>query len=106
MSRPEGVEAQWYAPKGTPHGAPILNNGRLIAATRDASWYDRPDVRKVKRVHVVVHSAQLGPAAACQPNRIVADQGTVWAAADAPVRCTARACALLFARADQEAAQR
>jgi hypothetical protein len=23
-----------------------------VAATRDASWYDRPDVHKVKRYHV------------------------------------------------------
>lgn len=104
--RPAGTE--WVAvgcgSSGLPAGTPLLIGGRLQSASRDASWWNRPDVRSVKAAHVVV-SSQLGHGAACDSKRIMLDtDGTVLAAAEvgAGARCRRAGCAALFARADEE----
>lgn len=113
-SRAAGVE--WTAETSdVAHGAPLLVNGHLQAAYRDASWFARPDVRTDKQAHVVVWSRRLGlssgnamgsEAAACDPTRIMLDvEGLCRDAANSPsqVRCRRGGCARLFAQADREA---
>jgi len=91
-----------------PHGAPLLRNGVLQAAWRDASFLDRPDVRSIKARHIIVASHEYavgsgvsGPAAACDPRRIMIDTDL---AADATEvkpqgKCRRPGCRQLFADA-------
>lgn len=99
--------------KDVPHGAPLLVDGKLQGALRDASWWPSPDIVKPKYAHVVVASHRLGTAhgsmiaeaAACDPSRIMLiTEFSCKDAADFPecVRCRRTACAVLFARADRE----
>lgn len=106
-SRPAGVDwpGQNADTSVVPHGAPLLDGGQIQAALRDASWFDRPNVRTDKQVHIVVWSRQLGEAAACHPTRIILDvDGLVRDAAKIPdvARCRRGGCARLFAKADQQ----
>lgn len=91
-----------------PHGTPLMINGRLQAATRDATFLARPDTRTIKATHVVVASQRLaigsgharGLAAACQPRRIMVDHATKAAADVHPNgRCARPGCAQLFEKA-------
>lgn len=69
------------------------------AAPRDASWYDRPDVRSPKAVHV----DNGDEFAACNTGMLLG--GPVWLdAAEVPdhVRCRRKACAMAYAAADVE----
>jgi hypothetical protein len=111
-TRPAAVEWPEHV-KNVPHGAPLLVNGRLQGALRDASWWSSPDTVKLKFAHIVVASHRLGTAhgsmiaaaAACDPSRIMLFiGGSCKDAADFPegVRCRRTACAALFARADRE----
>jgi hypothetical protein len=91
------------------HGAAVTVDGRLQAATRDASFLDRPDVRSVKAAHVVVVSHDLaigggtvsGTAAACDPRRILIDDETWrdWHQVTEAGRCRRSGCARLYAQA-------
>jgi hypothetical protein len=114
--RPAGVEWPDDDLSAVPHGAPLLVDGELQAALRDASWWDRPDTTKHKYAHIVVASHRMAhrqggltfEAAACDPTRIMLFvDGTLNQAVDMPehVRCARRACVLLFAQADQQQAE-
>ena len=58
------------------------------AATRDASWYDRPDVRTAKVVHVG------RPNSWSKCGRSFLDDYTTWAPKDVPehIRCRSNGC--------------
>ncbi|NUR01384.1 MAG: hypothetical protein HOY79_34115 [Streptomyces sp.] len=79
--RPYAVECEDFRSViAYPHGAPLLWNGVLQAAWRDASFLRRPDVRSIKARHVIVASHQYnvgsglcGPTAACDPRNILID---------------------------------
>jgi hypothetical protein len=112
--RTRPAAAEW-TDASLPHGTPLLLSGQIQAAWRDASWWARPDVRKVKVAHVVVRSDRLGmrghavrgDAAACDPTRIMLDtDGVVLGAAGVRpgIRCRRKGCAVLFAQADKETA--
>ncbi|WP_086780035.1 hypothetical protein [Streptomyces griseus] len=60
----------------------------LWAATRDASCYDRPDVRTTKQVHM----AREDGTARC--NRSTLDEGSTWSPSDVPpgLRCRSNGC--------------
>jgi hypothetical protein len=58
------------------------------AATRDASWYDRPNVRSDKAVHVG------RPDGWSRCGRSFLDDGSTWAPEDVPehIQCRANGC--------------
>ncbi len=98
---------------GVPHGAPVLWGGELAALLRDASLYNRPDVRTDKQAHVAVFSTGLttrgGGAlgdlgAACDPGRIMLNDDLFLEAHQVgkPARCRRRACQALFAVAERQ----
>lgn len=65
------------------------------AATRDASVWDRPDVRTAKRVHVgrTDHPREPGlPVARCR--LVLLDENATWDPADVPehARCRRNGC--------------
>lgn len=113
-TRPDPVDCDDFdSPAGVPHGAPLTHRGVLQAASRDASWYERPDVHSAKASHVIVAShvlgigsGSIGPAAACDPVRIIVDTSLVRTAADVHPngRCARPGCRELFARAVADAA--
>ncbi|MDX3672698.1 hypothetical protein [Streptomyces europaeiscabiei] len=95
-----------------PHGAPLLTGGLLQAGHRDASFLRRPDVRTDKASHIIVvsHEYAVGrgvttSAAACDPKRIMIDEGLVRdaVAVHPNGRCRRPGCRQLFARASAEA---
>ena len=62
------------------------------AATRDASWYDRPDVHSDKAVHMAGRTVLQGVMSKC--GRSILDEGAVWTPADVPdyLRCRSNGC--------------
>jgi len=62
------------------------------AATRDASWYDRPNVRSDKQVHVSGRIVPEGTMSRC--GRSLLDDGLMWAPEGVPehVRCRSNGC--------------
>jgi hypothetical protein len=70
-------------------------SGELMAATRDASWWNHPDVTAVKQVHVAIIGGQDGSiwTAACNRTLPLDDNGG-WRAADVPygLRCLRPGC--------------
>ncbi|MFI6444669.1 hypothetical protein [Kitasatospora sp. NPDC050543] len=62
------------------------------AATRDASWYARPDVRSVKAVHMNGRQVREGVMSAC--GRSLLDDGSHWTPDDVPaaLRCQSNGC--------------
>lgn len=62
------------------------------AATRDASWYPRPNTRSPKRAHVSGRTVREGVMSRC--GRSLLDDGTSWPLADVPAtaRCQSRGC--------------
>jgi hypothetical protein len=107
--RPYAVECEDFRRPGEiPHGAPLLRNGLLQAAWRDASFLRRPDVHSIKARHVIVATHEyavaggmVGPAAACDPRGILIDSDL---AADAtevkrPGKCRRPGCRQLFEEA-------
>ncbi|MGW7090055.1 hypothetical protein ACWGH2_42100 [Streptomyces sp. NPDC054871] len=98
---------------GVPHGAPVLRGGELAALFRDASFYNRPDIRRDKQAHVAVFSTGLttrgGGAlgdfgAACDPARIMLNEDLFFEAQAVPkaAQCQRRACQSLFAAAARQ----
>lgn len=67
----------------------------LVAASRDASWYNRPDVRRTKILHVTEAEPQM--AALCSGAPL--DENSAWSLADVPpgLRCRRMACAQYWA---------
>lgn len=104
--------AEWdgdsYNLTAHPHGTPLTINGKLQAATRDATFLARPDTHTTKVRHIVVASHHLaiaggttGPAAACDPTRIMTLDTTTDAAATHPNgRCARPGCTQLFQAAN------
>jgi hypothetical protein len=109
MTRPEGVECEDFDDvSNIPHGTPLLRNGRLQAAWRDASFLSRPDIYSIKASHIVVasHRYAVGggisvPAAACNPVHIMIDTGGSRDATEVHPngRCARPGCRELFAKA-------
>jgi len=110
MARPEPVE--W--PKDDTevdrlaHGTPLLTDGELWAAWRDANFLVCPDTSKPKAAHVIVvnHLPQMRSGkrianygAACNP-KIMLDLMQPAHAFSSAARCTRPACNALFAKAD------
>lgn len=61
----------------------------VVAALRDASWYNTPNVRSVKQIHRMAD----GGVAACD-RHVLLDEGCTWESDDAPadLLCQRRAC--------------
>lgn len=113
--RPFGVECPDFEDKAffatVPHGTPLLADGLMVAAWRDASFLSRPDVRTIKACHVVVasHRYAVGggmavAAAACSPTQIMANLDIIREATEVSPngRCRAPGCRALFQLAEQE----
>lgn len=70
-------------------------SGDLMAGTRDASWWNHPDVTKVKVLHVAIIGGRGGNiwTACCDP-RIPLVENHSWRAADVPegLRCRRSGC--------------
>lgn len=66
----------------------------LWAATRDASWYDRPNVHTDKQVHVSGRPAPRGEGTMSRCGRSLLDDGLVWDPAAVPehARCRSNGC--------------
>jgi hypothetical protein len=65
----------------------------LMAATRDASWTDRPNTRSVKQFHIVLPGTKWLPA--CNPSNMLLDSDeSARPAAQVPVpnRCRRPGC--------------
>jgi len=64
------------------------------AATRDASWYERPNVRSSKHVHVAGRMAPRGEGFMSRCGRSVLDENSAWRPADVPtgLRCRSNGC--------------
>jgi len=62
------------------------------AATRDASWYSRPDVHSDKQVHMAGRKIREGTMSRC--GRSVLDDGLTWIPEDVPehIRCRSNGC--------------
>lgn len=62
------------------------------AAGRDASWYNRPDVRTSKVVHMAGRPIREGTASRC--GRSVLDDGLTWIPEQVPdhLRCRSNGC--------------
>jgi hypothetical protein len=62
------------------------------AATRDASWYSRPDVHSDKAVHMAGRKIREGTLSCC--GRSVLDDGLTWIPEDVPehIRCRSNGC--------------
>jgi hypothetical protein len=62
------------------------------AATRDASWYNRPDVHSDKAVHMAGRTVLEGVMSAC--GRSILDEDSTWRPADVPagLRCRSNGC--------------
>jgi hypothetical protein len=97
----------------TVHGAPAVWRGELAAACRDASVYDRPDVRSTKAAHVIVfRHTDPRPAvfsteglwtAACNTDVLLNEDLVLAAHELGPgARCRRPACRALFAAADRQ----
>jgi hypothetical protein len=73
------------------------------AATRDASWYDRPDVRSDKVVHMAGRTIAYGTASRC--GRSVLDDDSTWIPENVPqrFRCRASGCRQAWAAHPVEA---
>lgn len=112
--RPPGVEwGDSSALMQLVHGAPLLRGGVLQASSRDATFLSRPDVYTDKASHVVVVSHRMAvgsgmtcEAAACDPTRIMIDDGLVSDAVEVHPngRCRRSGCRQLFALAEAQAA--
>lgn len=63
------------------------------AALRDASWYDRPETRTDKQVHVSGRTIREGTMSRCGRS-ILDEEGLVWDPADVPqhARCRSNGC--------------
>jgi hypothetical protein len=70
------------------------------AATRDASWYNRPDVHRSK----VVHADNGDAFAVCNPHTLMLGPTRWENAADVParIRCKRPACARAYREADHD----
>lgn len=62
------------------------------AATRDASWYNRPNVRSNKVVHMSGRTVREGVMSKC--GRSILDDGLTWIPEDVPehIRCRGNGC--------------
>ena len=72
---------------------------RVMAAQRDAAWYNRPDVRSIKQYHVVkVDGCSFF--AACDPNRMLLSEYSEVPADEAPMRlrCQRSGCRVRWPR--------
>lgn len=64
------------------------------AATRDASWYDRPDVHSDKQVHIAGRKAPRGEGVLSRCGRSILDENSSWRpeAVPAGLRCRSNGC--------------
>ena len=64
------------------------------AATRDASWYHRPDTSSSHQVHMAGHPAPRGEGVMSRCGRSVLDTNLPWKPADVPdrLRCRSNGC--------------
>lgn len=64
------------------------------AATRDASWYERPDVHSDKQVHMAGRTSARGEGVMSRCGRSMLDDGLTWKPEDVPagLRCRANGC--------------
>lgn len=97
-------------PESSVHGAPVARHGELAAATRDASYLRSPNTRADTHLHVAVFTRQYavgsgmaGIGAACDPTRILLDEGMFFGAHELPrSHCRRAGCRVLFAEADRQ----
>ncbi|WP_309049322.1 hypothetical protein [Streptomyces sp.] len=78
--RPLGTD-----PAHAEHGAPVARRGELVMAPRDASFLRSPSIGGDTQLHVAVFTQQyavgsgmVGIAAACDPVRILLDEGLLF----------------------------
>ncbi|MGW0491162.1 hypothetical protein [Streptomyces olivaceus] len=97
-------------PEQSEHGAPVVRRGELAAATRDASYLSSPNTRADVQLHAAVvtrryavGSGLTGIGAACDPVRILLDEGLIFGAREMPKsHCRRPACRALFEAADRQ----
>ncbi|TGN72258.1 hypothetical protein E5083_30460 [Streptomyces bauhiniae] len=97
-------------PEQSEHGAPVVRRGELAAATRDASYLSSPNTRADVQLHAAVvtrryavGSGLTGIGAACDPVRILLDEGLIFGARELPKsHCRRPACRALFEAADRQ----
>lgn len=98
------------APEDAEHGAPVVRRGKLTIAPRDASYLRSPSSRPDTQLHIAVFTRQYavgsgmaGIAAACDPARILLDEGLFFGAEELRrSRCRRPGCRVLFAEADRQ----
>ncbi|GHI98034.1 hypothetical protein [Streptomyces olivaceus] len=103
--RPLGTD-----PAHAEHGAPVARRGELAMAPRDASFLRSPSTGGDTQLHVAVFTQQyavgsgmVGIAAACDPVRILLDEGLFFGAHELPKsRCRRPGCRTLFEEADRQ----
>jgi hypothetical protein len=64
------------------------------AATRDASWYDRPNARSDKSVHMAGRKAPRGEGVLSRCGRSILDENSSWIPERVPLglRCRSNGC--------------
>jgi hypothetical protein len=64
------------------------------AATRGASWYERPDTHSGKQVHMAGRKAPRHEGVMSKCGRSILDEGSTWRPADVPqhLRCQSNGC--------------
>ncbi|MFG2162791.1 hypothetical protein [Streptomyces olivaceus] len=97
-------------PEQSEHGAPVVRRGELAAATRDASYLSSPNTRADVQMHAAVVTRRYavgggltGIGAACDPVRILLDEGLIFGARELPKsHCRRPACRALFEAAGRQ----
>jgi hypothetical protein len=74
--------------------ADTIEAEELWAATRDASWYERPSISNDKQVHMAGRMAPRGEGVMSRCGRSILDENSSWRPEDVPkgLRCRSNGC--------------